>query len=305
MPSGGVVEWIQTTIRGVPSDSQLEWLRADALEKAPEGCVFYGWVITGEQGSLTIPDGELESRLHDTYDDLPEEEILQLVLQYLYIPGEKAPAEPAPEQTEPLTTGAQEPTEADVPDSGFPQYFQDDYPNTMYGSGTIASSGCGIVSLAMVATYMTGYAYLPDTLARYFGGKAANNIDRLEYGSNAMQLPYKKAENWHETYRALKEGKVAIALMGPNSIFTDSQHFIVLTGINEAGKIMVNDPERDNYSHWRLKNAFVSGFEESDIIAGYSGAWIYDKGAMPEEPWVYYVAEPVRGDPGYDFGLTQ
>lgn len=305
MPSGGVVEWIQTTIRGVPSDSQLEWLRADALEKAPEGCVFYGWVITGEQGSLTIPDGELESRLHDTYDDLPEEEILQLVLQYLYIPGEKAPAEPAPEQTEPLTTGAQEPTEADVPDSGFPQYFQGDYPDTMYGSGTIASSGCGIVSLAMVATYMTGHTYLPDTLARYFGGKAANNIDRLEYGSNAMQLPYKKAENWHETYRALKEGKVAIALMGPNSIFTDSQHFIVLTGINEAGKIMVNDPERDNYSHWRLKNAFVSGFEESDIIAGYSGAWIYDKGAMPEEPFVYYVAEPVRGDPRYDFELTQ
>ena len=93
--------------------------------------------------------------------------------------------------------------------------------------------------------------------------------------------------------------------MGPNSIFTDSQHFIVLTGLNEAGKIMVNDPERKNYSHWRLKNGFVSGFEESDIIAGYSGAWIYDKGAMPEVPFLYYQAEPVRGDPRYDFELTQ
>ena len=40
IPSGCVVDWIQTTIRGVPSDSQLEWLRADALEKAPEGCVW-------------------------------------------------------------------------------------------------------------------------------------------------------------------------------------------------------------------------------------------------------------------------
>ena len=61
MPQGGVVDWIQTTIRGVPSDSQLEWLREDAWEKAPEDCVFYGWLITGEQSSLSIPDGELES----------------------------------------------------------------------------------------------------------------------------------------------------------------------------------------------------------------------------------------------------
>ena len=43
-----------------------------------------------------------------------------------------------------------------------PLYLQTDYPNTLYGSGTIETSGCSIVSLAMVATYMTDHTYLPE-----------------------------------------------------------------------------------------------------------------------------------------------
>ena len=39
----------------------------------------------------------------------------------------------------------------------------------------------------MVATYLTGHEYLPDELARHFGGIAENNIARLKR-SEAMQL---------------------------------------------------------------------------------------------------------------------
>ena len=63
--------------------------------------------------------------------------------------------------------------------SPIPQYFQTDYPDQMYGCGTVASNGCGITCVAMVATYLTGHTYTPDELARYFGGKADNNIARL------------------------------------------------------------------------------------------------------------------------------
>ena len=76
-----------------------------------------------------------------------------------------------------------------------PLYFQTDYPYTMYGSGTIESSGCSITSLAMVASYLTEHEYLPDELARYFGGRAENNIARLETGSESLQLPFSKAPN--------------------------------------------------------------------------------------------------------------
>ena len=40
--------------------------------------------------------------------------------------------------------------------NGVPLYFQNDYPNNIYGSGTIETNGCSAASLAMVATYMTG-----------------------------------------------------------------------------------------------------------------------------------------------------
>ena len=153
-----------------------------------------------------------------------------------------------------------------------PLYLQTDYPNHMYGSGTIANNGCSVTCLAMVATYLTDHEYLPDELARYFGGVAENNIQRLEQGAETMQLPWEKLENFHKALEALREGKVVVALMEGQSLFTDSQHFIVLTGYNENGLIMVNDPYGPNYEKWDLKRAFREGFTEGDILCGFSGA---------------------------------
>ena len=106
--------------------------------------------------------------------------------------GEEVPAETQSEEKKVIST--------------IPQYFQNDYPYTMYGSGTIATSGCSIVSLAMVASYLTDHEYTPDELAHYFGGRAINNIARLEYGNKTLQLACKKAANWHVVYKALQEG---------------------------------------------------------------------------------------------------
>ena len=185
-----------------------------------------------------------------------------------------------------------------------PLYFQTDYPHHMYGSGTIASSGCSITCLAMVATYLTDHEYLPDELARYFGGSAENNVDRLEKGAEAMQLPWEELENFHRAMDALHAGKVVIVLMESSSLFTASQHFIVLTGINEDGLIMVNDPFAPNYEKWDLKRALREGFTEGDICRGFSGAWAFDKSAMPEEPFLYHE-EYEGGDPRYpDIQLT-
>lgn len=198
-------------------------------------------------------------------------------------------------------------TDPDTPKGhcGVPLYFQNDYPDEVYGEGTVASNGCSAASLAMVATYLTERVYTPDEIARYFGDSAENNIVRLENGSDAMKLPYRKSGNWHETYAALKAGKVIIALMNSKSLFTNSQHFIILTGINEDGKIMVNDSQKKNYDQWNIQRGLREGFDEGDILLGYEGAWIYDKAAMPKEPFLYYEPEPVRGERRYDFNLTE
>lgn len=173
-----------------------------------------------------------------------------------------------------------------------PNYYETDYPQLRFGNGSFADYGSGVTSVAMVATYLTGYEYTPDQLALWFSNHIGSQIDILEHISDELQLPWKAAGNFHIALQALKEGKIVIAMMGQNSIFTSGQHFIVLTGVNEAGKIMVNDPNRNNYSLWNLEKAFTQGFREGDILCGYSGAWIYDPEAVPEEPFHYQDPNP-------------
>ena len=171
-----------------------------------------------------------------------------------------------------------------------PQYFQTDYPDVRYGTGTIADSGCNMTALAMVASYMTDHVYYPDEIADYMADFLGNNIERLDYGSDLLQLSWRRAGNFHDALNALKEGKVVIAVMNETSLFTTGQHFIVWTGLTEDGKILVHDPNAKNYDAWNLKEGFEIGFREGLLLCGYAGGWIYDKSAMPENPFIY---EPV------------
>ncbi len=221
-------------------------------------------------------------------------------------PPETEPPETEPEETQPPETEPEDDWRDELPSYlQVPLYIQNDYPETMYGSGSVATAGCSITCLAMVATYMTGHEYLPDELARYFGGRAENSIKRLEIGSDTLKLAYHKAENIHETMDALREGKVAIALMRKGSLFTNTQHFIVLAGLTEDGKIMVHEPYEPNYDVWNLKKGLRYGFEEDDILKGYDGAWIYDKSAMPDDPFIYSEPEIDKSKTRYtDIKLT-
>lgn len=187
---------------------------------------------------------------------------------------------------------------AETYDRVLPLYNQHDYPNAMYGEGTVATSGCGITALAMVATYMTGHTYYPDELAEYFGGYNGNNVERVLNASDELHLPWHKASNWHQALAELKEGKLAILLMNSKSLFADTQHFLVAAGVTSEGRIVIYDPNGKNYSHYLLKDGFANGFTSEQIATGYSGAWIYDVDEMPEEPFIY-VKEEVNVEPRY------
>lgn len=222
------------------------------------------------------------------------------------MPEEAPVEETTPAETEPAETGAQADRFdwTEVYTHEFPLYSQLDYPNKRYGSGTVATSGCGITSLAMVASYLTGHAYYPDELAGYFGGYGENNVQRFEYGAEQLKLPIRKADTIRDVFAAIKNGDVAVLLMDHMSIFTETQHFIVLTGINEeTGKIMVYDSYPPNYGKWDLKRGFVEGFEERDLMLGYSGGWIFSVRGMPEVPFIYTEEKP-EADPRYGIELT-
>lgn len=209
-------------------------------------------------------------------------------------PEETVPDETVPDETTAQTEASSEKSDwTEVYTHEFPLYSQLDYPNKRYGSGTVATSGCSITSLAMVASYLTGHAYYPDELAGYFGGYGENNVQRLEYGAQQLRLPIHKADTILDVFAALKNGDVAILLMNHMSIFTDTQHFIVLTGINEeTGKYMVYDSYAPNYDKWDLKRGFVEGFEEKDLMLGYHGGWIFSVRGMPEVPFIYTEEKP-------------
>lgn len=218
-------------------------------------------------------------------------------------PSLPEPAETEPTETEPTETESPETIPETVPETlpaeserntydSVPNFYETDYPDIRFGSGFFPDYGSGVTSVAMVATYLTGYEYRPDALASWFSNYIGSQIQLLEHISGELQLPWERAGNFHIALQALREGKVVIALMGQNSVFTSGQHFIVLTGVNEAGKIMVNDPNRKNYDLWNLQKSFAEGFREGDILCGYSGAWIYDPAAVPEEPFRYQDPTP-------------
>lgn len=222
-------------------------------------------------------------------------------------------AETAPDETFPETEAAEEaptepeePAEPDAeeepqqPERFFPDYTLDDYAGVMYGTGTIKNNGCSVCCMAVVATYLTGHQYYPDELAKWFGGKAENNTDRVRYMAKALQLPMTEAENYDYVKQALREGKIVIQLMNSRSLFTNSQHFILLKGFNENGKIEVYDPSTYNRQSWRLKDRFENGFGTDEICWGYDGAFIFDPSQMSDDPFVY--EEPVRPyvEPRYD-----
>jgi len=183
-----------------------------------------------------------------------------------------------------------------------PLYYQTDYPYIKFGNGTIATSGCSITCLAMVATYLTDQEYTPPQMAYHFGSYGKTNIERLDHGIAQMQLPYQRSENIQEVLKALRSGKVVIAMMDDESVFTNEQHFIVLAGMNDAGKFLVNDPMETNYTKAdvHIRNAYDNGFEDYHLSQGFSGAWIFDKNDMPEEPFLFDASMPEQQENRYE-----
>ena len=221
---------------------------------------------------------------------------------------EAAPAQTLPAVTEPPQTHPPEtaPTETVPPETepsvitidAVPQYDLNDYPDEPYGTGTVASSGSNMTALAMVASFMTDHSFYPDQMADWLAHFIGSHWQRLEYGSDLLQLKWHRAENIHESLRAVREGKVVILLMNSKSMFSWKDHYIVLTGVNAAGKYTVMDTDAKNYEKGWLGQYYVDGFSDKDLLRGYSCGWIYDKSAMPDEPFVY-APEPAPAESRY------
>lgn len=203
------------------------------------------------------------------------------------------------EQTEAPTVAETEPVPVPITYDTVPLYFQTDYPYIRYGSGTIATDGCSMTCLSMIATYMTDREYTPEQLVYHFGRYGKTNVERLEYAISQLGLPCEKNFDWRETQRGLQEGKVAIVMENARSPFTSGQHFIVLSGLTDDGLVIIKDPFEPNYSSDLLKNGFLNGFHEYTITSGYSGGWVFDKSAIGEDFVPYDASKPEQPETRY------
>jgi hypothetical protein len=158
-----------------------------------------------------------------------------------------------------------------------PLLDQQDYPDIPFSQGTVSTSGCGITCVAMIGSYFRNEFISPGDLGKQFNLPGMGNDKRMEAASNALGLPLQGATySWSKAYEALQNGQLVICLQH-EGIFTSGGHFIVLTGINEEGKITVNDPYGYNWTRSEETiEGFANGFEIEQITKAGVKYWIYE-----------------------------
>ena len=172
--------------------------------------------------------------------------------------------------------------------SEIPLYNQLDYADIAYFYGNVADSGCGITSYAMVLTYLLDKEITPDILAEMYGGTYGGS-----WGTSPDLFRETPEKDWGVTLvdectwtgwrdgtieEALKNGQPIIAYVSDQSIFTSGGHYVVITGITEDGKLLVNDPNGANYNKGGvLAEGFENGFTldafTNDLRSNY---WIFE-----------------------------
>lgn len=141
-----------------------------------------------------------------------------------------------------------------------PELFQTDaaWANESYAGGTMAKNACGPTCMAMVYIALTGDTSMGPVEMAHFceqNGYVENNAttwDFMTTGASQLGLTSTGLNADAETVTAeLQAGHPVIVNVGPGS-FTSVGHFIVLTGVDESGKIWVHNPNapEDNKVSW-------------------------------------------------------
>ena len=152
----------------------------------------------------------------------------------------------------------------DVMKGEIPHFLQWDerWGYETYGSDFLAVTGCGPTCLSMVTCGLTGDTqWNPYEVAKmaedngYYVDGSGSSWDLMSSGAEKLGLTVSSVIFDAEHIRAtLEAGQPIICVMGPGD-FTDAGHFLVLTGVDKNGDIILQDPnsvERTK-QHWDVQ----------------------------------------------------
>ena len=130
-----------------------------------------------------------------------------------------------------------------------------------YGDDFLAVTGCGPTSLSMVYCGLTGDTWWnPGRMAQkaedegYYVEGAGSSWSLMTDGARSMGLMVEGVNLDRDSLEtALKNQMPVICSVEPGD-FTTEGHFLVMTGIDDAGKISVNDPNsrRKSQKTWEI-----------------------------------------------------
>lgn len=156
-------------------------------------------------------------------------------------------------------------------------YDQGDYKNVTFcgrSGASISSSGCGVTASAIVASTLLGNkqydpVYMMNLAYSYHdcgSGISGTNAGFFQKFANKFNLGYQRVSKsqGNQVIEALKTGKsMVIAHMGKGH-FTNGGHYIVLSAINQEGKVYVHDPNNRGNKN---KRGTGNGWYDLNMIA--------------------------------------
>lgn len=159
-------------------------------------------------------------------------------------------------------------------------YYQNDYADVSYGDGTIKSSGCGPTCFAMVACDYGVNITPKDAISwcgnAYYVSGAGTSWAYFAAATRHFNLPATCVDLGNDINKAISELKKGNLVISSQSagIFTTGGHFILLSGINSDGGIMVRDPNKNNAVN---KGYNTRSFTANEISSSAKNYWSFQK----------------------------
>ena len=183
-----------------------------------------------------------------------------------------------------LTLSASELLYPDIAHERFPVaplYFQQDYPDTMYGNYSLVTYGCGVTTMSMLVSYMTDEEWTPPELCALYGkycsDKGTAHAMFFEVPTDRGFYCVGRVFNWSEAQEALEQGYMVVTLQR-DGYWTRGGHYLLLHNLLETEdgtKIQVRDSNLYNYK--RLEGHTTGYFDLETIPPNSRCYWIYQK----------------------------